>query len=406
MGFIHALQQSLKRKSLLATCNGVPAVPSWAKVEHLTGLDLLFGPGYYTSGSEPQNSPASPSVRNPGAQRLPLKKPRPSPLSLSSSLEPSTPSPPGDDQVVPSFQRLSVYEHTPPHTPPRTPSRSSRPLPPIPSPVELVTDRAMDDDLFSGVHESHRLMPEPCPKPPTLCPGTPVRRSFRGCGQVNHAYLEGPGGARVQTQNREEQRESQLLPQPQGPAKPQSCDRAHRRLRRSHSGPALRQSCPRHTNPTLDKPQVPPRIPIPPRTPKTTESPRRWSAEVSSGGYSDEDKPPKVPPREPLSPYPRTPSPKSLPTYLNGIMPPTQSFAPDPKYVSRKLQRQHSEGSPCILPIMEQGRKASQTHYFLLPQRPAYLDRLERFLRGAEYEPGCQGASGSDWASRPHTDLV
>ncbi|KAJ8400734.1 hypothetical protein AAFF_G00395030 [Aldrovandia affinis] len=346
------------------------------------------------------------SLHSPGAQRLPSKKPRPSQLSLLSCSEPFTPSPPGDDQVVPSFQRLSVYERTPPHTPPRTPSRGSRPLPPLPGSVELVLSRPAEDEVefFSGVDESRRLVPEPRPNPPALLPGVPDRRSFRGCGQVNYAYLEGPGRARVPAQRAEDWRERERQPPEQ--ATPSSRDRAHRRLRRSHSGPALRQPCPRHSHLAQDKPQVPPRIPIPPRALKLAEPPRRWSAEVSSAGYSDEDRPPKVPPREPLSSYPRTPSPKTLPTYVNGVMPPTQSFAPDPKYVSHTPQRPHSEGSPCILPIMEQGRKASHTHYFLLPQRPVYLDRLERFLRGAECEPGSQGPSGSDWGSRPHTDLV
>lgn len=133
---------------------------------------------------------------------------------------------------------------------------------------------------------------------------------------------------------------------------------------------------------------MPPRVPIPPRPAKPDY--RRWSAEVTSSTYSDEDRPPKVPPREPLSrSNSRTPSPKSLPSYLNGVMPPTQSFAPDPKYVSSKaLQRQHSEGAaskvPCILPIIENGRKVSSTHYYLLPERPPYLDRFEKFFREAE----------------------
>uniref|UniRef100_A0A3Q2YEP5 ERBB receptor feedback inhibitor 1a n=1 Tax=Hippocampus comes TaxID=109280 RepID=A0A3Q2YEP5_HIPCM len=109
---------------------------------------------------------------------------------------------------------------------------------------------------------------------------------------------------------------------------------------------------------------------------------RRWSAEVS---YSDEDKPPKLPPRDPLSlGTSRTPSPKSLPTYINGVMPTTQSFAPDPKYVSRGLQRQNSEGSPCILPIVDkEGKKASSTHYYLLPHRPTFVDSksVEKFLQ-------------------------
>lgn len=338
---------------------------------------------------------------SPGGQRLPPKKPRPSQLSLSSCPGPSTPSPAGDDQVVPSFQRLSVYEHSPSPTPSRAPSRGSRPLPPLPGPVELTVDRPMEDEVefFPGIGDSRRLVPEPCSKLPTLHPGDPARRSFRGCGKVNHAYLDGPCGVHIPVQHQEDW----LL---QEQATPPSRDRAHRRLRRSHSGPALRQSCPRHASLSQDKPQVPPRIPIPPRTFKTTDPTHCSSTEVSLGGCSEVDRPPKVPPREPMSSSTQTPGPKSLPTYLNGVMPPTQSFAPDPKYVSRPLQRQHSEGSPCILPIMEQGRKASHTHYFLLPQRPAYLDRLERFLRGAECEQRCQGASGSDWSSMPHTDLV
>lgn len=103
-----------------------------------------------------------------------------------------------------------------------------------------------------------------------------------------------------------------------------------------------------------------------------------------------------MPPREPLSRgSSRTPSPRSLPTYSNGEMPPTQSFAPDPKYVSyRGLQRQNSEGSPCILPVMENGQKASNTHYYLI-DGPA---------------PRNTDVSNSEWdyhsRRKPHVDLV
>ncbi|MCQ8205227.1 hypothetical protein NP569_23265, partial [Vibrio parahaemolyticus] len=70
-------------------------------------------------------------------------------------------------------------------------------------------------------------------------------------------------------------------------------------------------------------------------------------------------------------------------------MPPTHSFAPDPKYVSSKaLQRQSSEGSankvPCILPIIENGKKVSSTHYYLLPERPPYLDKKEKYIKEEE----------------------
>lgn len=70
-------------------------------------------------------------------------------------------------------------------------------------------------------------------------------------------------------------------------------------------------------------------------------------------------------------------------------MPPTQSFAPYPEYVSKAQQKQSCEGlptprSPCILPIMEDGKKVSSTHYFLLPHRPGYLDKFERFFKESD----------------------
>ncbi|XP_018581373.1 ERBB receptor feedback inhibitor 1a [Scleropages formosus] len=345
---------------------------------------------------------------SPGAQRLPPKKSRPSKITLPTCTEPSTPSPPEGDQVVPSFQRLSVYERTPPHTP----SRCTRPLPPLPGSVGLSLDQAVDNEVefFTSMDDSRCLVPEPGPRPSAFRYGAPGRRSFRGCGQINYAYFEGPGVPCVPEPPEPE-------PEPEQPVQ-RVQDRPQRRLRRSHSGPAgsfnkptaarlLAHSRPAHGQ---DKPEVPPRVPLPPRPVKAADH-RRWSVEVSSGGYSDEDRPPKVPPREPLSSGgSRTPSPKSLPTYLNGVMPPTQSFAPDPKYVSRTLQRQHSEGSPCILPIMENGRKASTTHYFLLPQRPSYLDKLEKFLREKDSDSGCDRNMGTDcdWQgkAKPHLDLV
>lgn len=355
---------------------------------------------------------------SPSTQGLPPKKSRPSHLSLSCSTEPSTPSPADDDQVVPSFQRLSMYECS---SPPQTPGRCSKPLPPIPPQTDISPEQAMDNEVesFTSTDDSCCLVSDSCPKSSVFRSGVPSRRSFRNCGQINYAYFDGPIGPQAPQQP---QKHQQLHPQqeirelhekpPQERPEPVVCqrqqDKAQRRLRRSQSGPAgsfnkptlLRLTCQKRL-----KPEVPP--PIPPRTIKTVDH-RRWSAEVSSGAYSDEDKPPKVPPREPLSTgSSRTPSPKSLPTYINGVMPPTQSFAPDPKYVScRALQRQNSEGSPCILPVMENGRKVSTTHYFLLPQRPAFEDTPygdSPTSRNAE-------ASDSDWVCqtrrKAHVDFV
>ncbi|XP_008820671.1 ERBB receptor feedback inhibitor 1 isoform X2 [Nannospalax galili] len=307
-----------------------------------------------------------------------------------------------EDQVVCGLKRLSVSgvcTSTPPLTPIKNfPSlfpcaalcdRGSRPLPPLPISEDLSLDEVDSEVEFLTSSDTDFLL-EDC-----VLSGfkydVPGRRSFRGCGQINYAYFDTPTVSVADLSCSSDQNGG--VPDP-NPPPPQS----HRRLRRSHSGPAgsfnkpaIRVSSYTHTaSPSSDgdKPEVPPRIPIPPRPAKPDY--RRWSAEVTSSTYSDEDRPPKVPPREPLSrSNSRTPSPKSLPSYLNGVMPPTQSFAPDPKYVSSKaLQRQNSEGSaskvPCILPIIENGKKVSSTHYYLLPERPPYLDRYEKFFREAE----------------------
>ncbi|XP_066126648.1 ERBB receptor feedback inhibitor 1 [Saccopteryx bilineata] len=322
-------------------------------------------------------------------------------LSPKSSLPPLI-LPHDEDQAVCSFKKLSVNGVCTP-TPPLTPmkngpapfpcaalaKRGSRPLPPLPVSEGLSLDDTDCEVEFFTCSDTDLLL-EDC-SPPEFTYSAPSRRSFRGCGQINYAYFDTPAASVVDLSQAPDQHGGG---QPVDPPPPQT----HRRLRRSHSGPAGSFNKPAvkiHSyvhraspNSDDDKPEVPPRVPIPPRPVKPDY--RRWSAEVTSSTYSDEDRPPKVPPREPLSrSNSRTPSPKSLPSYLNGVMPPTQSFAPDPKYVSSKaLQRQSSEGSasraPCILPIMENGRKVSSTHYYLLPERPSYLDKYERFFQEAE----------------------
>uniref|UniRef100_A0A8D0GYC8 ERBB receptor feedback inhibitor 1 n=1 Tax=Sphenodon punctatus TaxID=8508 RepID=A0A8D0GYC8_SPHPU len=335
-----------------------------------------------------------------GCTKVSSQKPSPPPLSPKSERLSSE----HEDHVIPSFGRLSinvscVSDETPPHTPvklglPFFPSasseRSARPLPPLPIAEDFLPDDVDREVEFLTSSDTDFLL-EDCGAP-VFKSAAPSRRSFRGCGQINYAYFDAPSEPKtedtISTANLSGCTHNVYLPPQQ----------LHRRLRRSHSGPAgsfnkpvVRISSHLHRaspNSDEDKPEVPPRVPIPPRALKPDY--RRWSAEVTSNTYSDEDKPPKVPPREPLSQSnSRTPSPKSLPSYLNGVMPPTQSFAPDPKYVSSKaLQRQNSEGSdnkvPCILPIIENGKKASSTHYYLLPERPPYLDKYEKFFREAE----------------------
>lgn len=66
-------------------------------------------------------------------------------------------------------------------------------------------------------------------------------------------------------------------------------------------------------------------------------------------------------------------------------MPTTQSFASDPKYATPQvMQAPGPRAGPCILPIVRDGRKVSSTHYYLLPERPPYLERYQRFLREAQ----------------------
>ncbi|TRY76148.1 hypothetical protein DNTS_031480 [Danionella cerebrum] len=399
------------------------AKPSW-KYHDLHNLYLAFDSSMDyniqrkvepSSFSEKQKA----QVQLPSSQGVqPLTpKPRPSQLSLHST-DPFTPSSAKENQVVPCFKRLTVSERI---SPPPTPSRATKPLPPIPGSTEISPDQVMDSEVeFFNGDDNRCLVSESCSKPSPFRYGMPSRRSFGGCGQVNYAYFEGPGSKKKEQKAKQEQemmqREQELREQQQNCLRQQ--ERTQRKLRRSHSGPAgsfnkstsFRLSAHHRNTQVLDKPEVPPRIPIPPRPIKIGDY-RRWSAEVSSGANSDDDRPPKVPPREPLPCNSRTPSPKSLPMYLNGIMPSTQSFAPDPKYVSRGLQRQNSEGSPCILPVMENGFKASNTHYFLLPQRPPYLDKHEKYLTDNTTSRGSDASDSSwDWESKRKTmhpiDLV
>ncbi|KAJ8375884.1 hypothetical protein SKAU_G00064640 [Synaphobranchus kaupii] len=163
-----------------------------------------------------------------------------------------------------------------------------------------------------------------------------------------------------------------------------------------------------------DKPQIPPRIPIPPRPSRHGDCARRSrDMSPSSGGEGDnkdKDRPPLLPPRDILSqPNSRAPSPLSphvgSPHQRAGLcsalslgscclstspssrpMPTTQSFASDPKYTAPKViqaQEKESTRAPCILPIVRDGKKVSNTHYYLLPERPPYLDRYDRFFREA-----------------------
>uniref|UniRef100_UPI0037E9B136 ERBB receptor feedback inhibitor 1 n=1 Tax=Semicossyphus pulcher TaxID=241346 RepID=UPI0037E9B136 len=297
------------------------------------------------------------------------------------------------DQVVPSSQRRTMFGGL---------QREGKPLPPLPDPEELMSDEAADSEVEFFTSDRRLLLPKSCPKAIS-------RSTNRDYGQVNHAYQEsllrvagaGNGSMAFSWPGNEDGPTgrgsrfgsniwSLALEKDDQPEQNQSS-----RLRFSYSGPASQSLQSSTTACPAEKPQIPPRIPILPKPPVPSKT-------VSA---SEEDKPPKIPPRVPLVPPcpPRTPSPKSLPIYINGVMPATQSFAANPKYVSKALQRQQSETappaaqlSPCIVPILKDGRQASTTHYILLPPgRPAYSDRRERLLN----EPARTGNS-SFWQTR------
>lgn len=336
------------------------------------------------------------------------------------------------DQVVPSFQRLTVLEGHP---------KRPKPLPPLPDPEELMSDEAADSEVEFFTSDQRSLLPKSCGKAP--CFSATGRGSYQGFGQVNYAYQgvpsaggdggEGAGctgltgwsgggadthrptswaaaaagtdvyGNRGQPRLQRGEGYEKMPPRARRSAS-SSRDPAERPvssgLRYSYSGPAYHTDDP--GSPVLppqplpqDKPVIPPRVPIPP--PKSSSLPRGLKGDVAAGHGREDDKPPKVPPRVPLVATcpPRTPSPKSLPIYINGVMPATQSFAPNPEYVRRaplaRKQRARAppadQNAPCIVPVMKDGRQASATHYFLLP-RPAYQERLQRILGQSERADG------------------
>ncbi|XP_051961042.1 ERBB receptor feedback inhibitor 1-like [Xyrauchen texanus] len=319
------------------------------------------------------------------------KTPNPTQLLYSSQCHP-----PGGDHVVPSLQKLSVYENIPPCSP----RKSTKPLPPLPDVADLSSDEAEDNEVefFSSTSERQCLMPALCSKNSSFHYGLPGRHSFRGSGQINFACNEGMQGhqkvcgMKPQWEQMETQDRERLQERPQRP------------LHHFLSGPAgsfksanLRPASLHLTahNHTQEKPEVPPRIPIRTRLSECKDG--RWP---TPDDY-EVDKPPKVPPRDPIPHViPRAISPKSLPIYVNGVMPPTQSFAPYPEYVSKAQHKQSCEGLPapcfpCILPIMEDGKKVSNTHYFLLPHQPGYFEKFERFFKGSD-----SGAAHVDYETK------
>ncbi|XP_048810518.1 activated CDC42 kinase 1 isoform X3 [Lagopus muta] len=349
---------------------------------------------------------AKPSARVPGTkvgERQPSRSPSEGPTSgevtlidFGEEVPPTTPSPVGE-LTAPSLAKLameafSLLDKTPPQSPTRALPRplhptpvvdwDARPLPPPPA----YDDVAQDEDDFEVCSIN-----SPLGRRGSRAGLTRARER----GETNYGFVdEGERAAGL---------EDNLFLPPKDTKQPSL-------MQTTEIFQELQQECmkrfnvPRGQSACLadDKPQIPPRVPIPPR-PLRRNEPGRWSGELSPASGGEEDRPPQIPPRDPLSqPTSRTPSPMALQvgspqqraalcsclsTSPGKPMPTTQSFALDPKYATPKvIQAQGKDCSkgPCILPIVKDGQKVSSTHYYLLPERPAYLDKYEKFFKEAK----------------------
>uniref|UniRef100_A0A8C3GD55 Activated CDC42 kinase 1 n=1 Tax=Cairina moschata TaxID=8855 RepID=A0A8C3GD55_CAIMO len=349
---------------------------------------------------------AKPSARVPGTkvgERQPGRPPNEAPgsgevtlIDFGEEVPPDSPSPLGE-LTAPSLAKLameafSLLDKTPPQSPTRALPRplhptpvvdwDSRPLPPPPA----YDDVAQDEDDFEVCSIN---------SPPGRRGSRAELPRARERGETNYGFVdEGERAAGL---------EDNLFLPPKEAKQPSL-------TQTTEIFEELQQECMKRFNvprgpaacPADDKPQIPPRVPIPPR-PLRRNEPGRWSGELSPASGGEEDRPPQIPPRDPLSqPTSRTPSPMALqvgsPQQRSALcsclstspgkpMPTTQSFALDPKYATPKvIQAQGKDCSkgPCILPIVKDGQKVSSTHYYLLPERPAYLDKYEKFFKEAK----------------------
>uniref|UniRef100_A0A3B3SW34 Activated CDC42 kinase 1 n=1 Tax=Paramormyrops kingsleyae TaxID=1676925 RepID=A0A3B3SW34_9TELE len=359
---------------------------------------LKLKPAAWVSASK-QGDRQSQGARTPGSTSNEMSL-----IDFEEEIHSATPSPsPVVEIQFPSLAKLtleafSILDKTPPHSPSRSLPRplhptpvvdwDARPLPPPPAYDDVAQDE--EDIEVSSINEEQQVRRAGQGHTHVLVE-VPPTDSDAGKPHVEDNLFLPCSGSRSSNFSQSAEIFQELQ---------QEC---MRRLQ----VPVSTASMPRSPSPPGqegDKPQIPPRVPIPPRPAKRGEQ-GRWSGDLSpaSGGEEERDRPPQIPPRDPLSqPGSRTPSPmgllvgspqqrSSLSSYLSTspskLMPTTQSFASDPKYASPKvIQAQGREGvrPPCILPIVRDGRKASSTHYYLLPERPAYLDRYEKFFREAE----------------------
>ncbi|CDQ87994.1 unnamed protein product [Oncorhynchus mykiss] len=374
-------------------------------------------------------------------------------IDFEQEFPPATPSPsPVAELQLPSLVKLSleaesILDRTPPQSPwcslpcPLHPTPvvdwDARPLPPPPAYDDVAQDEedmevssinSLEQRQQRGMGESH----SPTEAIPAGEEGKPLGDNLFLPSQQDQAYTSFSQSAEIfQELQQECMRRLNVptggVPQPPSPSPSsglQSID-VHRHIVLSFSE---------------DKPQIPPRIPIPPRPVKRGDY-TRWSGDLSLSptppSEEVQDRPPQIPPRNPLSqPGSRTPSPMGLQvgspqqrtmvcpsapppatygSYLSTspgmIMPTTHSFASDPKYAALKVIQAQAQGKdlakgPCILPIVRDGRKVSNTHYYLLPERPPYLDRYDRFFREAGNVPTGGGGGICEERQQANTATV
>ncbi|XP_042164054.1 activated CDC42 kinase 1 isoform X3 [Oncorhynchus tshawytscha] len=374
-------------------------------------------------------------------------------IDFEQEFPPATPSPsPVAELQLPSLVKLaleaeSILDRTPPQSPwcslpcPLHPTPvvdwDARPLPPPPAyddvaqdeeDMEVSTINSLEQRQQGGMGESH----SPTEAIPAGEEGKPLGDNLFLPSQLDQAYTSFSQSAEIfQELQQECMRRLNVptggVPQPPSPSPSsglQSID-VHRHIVLSFSE---------------DKPQIPPRIPIPPRPVKRGDY-TCWSGDLSLSptppSEEVQDRPPQIPPRNPLSqPGSRTPSPMGLQvgspqqrtmvcpsapppatygSYLSTspgmIMPTTHSFASDPKYAALKVIQAQAQGKdlakgPCILPIVRDGRKVSNTHYYLLPERPPYLDRYDRFFREAGNMPTGGGGGICEERQQANTATV
>ncbi|KAM8727992.1 tyrosine kinase, non-receptor, 2b isoform 3-T5 [Acanthopagrus schlegelii] len=429
---------------------------SLRKTGSVKGLKLK--PAAWVSASRQGSGRTSGSGYNPNSEV--------SLIDFGEEFPPPTPSPsPVVELQIPSLAKLAleadnILDRTPPQSPCRSLPRplhptpvvdwDTRPLPPPPAYDDVAQDE--DDMEVSSINSSEQQHEEEQSEvshpDEALCPGQKVEgevlvsRGTDRAGFEDNLFLPSKQSQGLSTSFSQSAEIFQELQQECMRRLNVPTGSAARSISPSQSlalcaqTPQTQEGMQQTVLSSEDKPQIPPRVPIPPRPIKKGDyTSARWSRDLSlsptpaditediSGPGPGQDRPPQIPPRDPLSqPGSRTPSPMGLvvgspqqrvysvspstmqtslasfsSTHTHGsylstspgkLMPTTHSFASDPKYAAPKvIQAQGKDAvnkGPCILPIVRDGRKVSNTHYYLLPERPPYLDRYDRFFREAE----------------------